>query len=72
MYLWKLVELDAQNWTIEARVAYWRPGRWFKHACIDRSVPGWEIPGPGNNWGVNPNREIDPVLGFEVRLGGSM
>jgi hypothetical protein len=70
--LWKLVELDAQNWTIEARVSYWRPGRWFNYACIDRSVPLWEIPGPGNNWGVNPNREIDPVLGFEVRLGASM
>lgn len=70
--LWKLVELDTQNWTIEARASYWRPGKWFNYACTDRSVPNWDTPGPGNNWGVNPDREIDPVVGFELRVGASM
>ena len=23
--------------------AYWKPGKWFNYACIDRSVPGWEL-----------------------------
>jgi hypothetical protein len=66
--IWKLVEMPTQNWTVAARVSSWWPGKWFNYACIDRAVPLWEVPGPGNNWGVNPNRAIDPILGFEVQV----
>jgi hypothetical protein len=69
--MWKLVENDMANWTVEARVSYWQPGRWFNYACVDRSVPNWELSGSAHNWGVNPDRKIDPVLGFELRLGAS-
>lgn len=69
--MWKLAETEKENWTIEMRVSYWRPGRWFNFACIDRSVSTWDHPNVGNNWGVNPNRQIDPVLGFELRVGAS-
>jgi hypothetical protein len=61
---WQLIE----GWTFDARVAYWKPGKWFSYACIDRSVPNWDLPTAANNWGVNPNRDIDPVAGFEIRL----
>lgn len=47
-------------------LSYWKPGKWFNYACIDKSVPGWDNPTANNNWGVNPNRTIDPVLAFEV------
>jgi hypothetical protein len=61
---WKLLE----DWRIRCRAAYWKPGKWFNYACVDRSVPNWDIPLPDNNFGVNPDRTIDPVLGFELYL----
>ncbi len=64
---WKLVE----TWIIGARLAWWKPGKWFNYACVDRSVPGWNFPSPANNWGVNPNRTIDPVVAIELRFGGT-
>jgi hypothetical protein len=64
---WQLAEGNV----VDARFSYWQPGKWFNYACIDRSVPNWNIPGAGNNWGVNPNRTIDPVFGFEIRLAAS-
>ena len=35
--------------------AYWQPGKWFKYACIDRSVEDWSDGGAGVSWGINPN-----------------
>lgn len=67
--VWKLIESDAQNWTLETRASCWWPGPWFKHACVDRSVANWTVPTSANNWGVNPERTIDPMFGFEIRLG---
>lgn len=64
---WKLLE----GWGLTTRFAWWQPGEWFKYACVDREVPGWETPSAANNWGVNPNRDIDPVIGFEVTLGAT-
>lgn len=64
---WKLLS----GWAVETRVAYWQPGRWFNFACIDRSVPNWTVPDASNNWGASPERKIDPVLGFELRLGAT-
>lgn len=54
-----------------ARVSYWKPGKWFSYACIDRSVPAWNTPTAANNWGCNPNRDIDGIYGFEIRLGAT-
>jgi hypothetical protein len=61
---WQLLE----GWNINISAAYWRPGRWFNYACIDRSVPGWDDPGPGNLWGTNPDREIDPIFGLSMNI----
>ena len=59
---WQLLE----GWTISGTFAFWQPGKWFNYACIDRSVPNWNIPGAGNLFGVRPDRRIDSVIGGEV------
>jgi len=61
---WRLIE----GYTLRARMAYWKPGAWFKYACVDRTQAGWNTPNAGNNWGVNSNRTIAPVLGTYVTL----
>ena len=58
---WKLLE----GFTASFLAAYWTPGKWFNYACIDRSVPGWNVPGPGNFWGTRPDKKIDPVFGAQ-------
>jgi hypothetical protein len=64
---WKFLE----GWTVSVVFAYWRPGKWFNYACVDRSVPGWNAPGPGNFYGTRPDRSIDPVIGGEFTLAFS-
>jgi hypothetical protein len=64
---WRLLE----GWDTAFRFSYWKPGKWFNYACVDRGVPNWDNPSPGNNWGTNPNRDIDPIMGFELSLGGT-
>jgi hypothetical protein len=61
---WKLLE----GYLLRADFAYWRPGNWFKYACVDRRQPDWDDPDSGNNWGVNPNRTIDPIFGAQIKL----
>ena len=61
---WKLIE----GYTLTARAAYWKPGDWFKYACVDRRQPGWNVPNRDNRWGINPNREIDPIFGVRVAI----
>lgn len=61
---WALLE----NWNLYARAAYWQPGKWFNYACVDRSVAGWSAPTAANLWGVNPGRNIDPVVGVQMLL----
>ena len=62
---WKLIE----GYTLTARVAYWKPGGWFKYACVDRRRPEWDsAPSASNMWGINPNRQIDPIFGTRVAL----
>lgn len=56
---WNVLE----SWVISFQAGYWQPGKWFNFACIDRSVPGWDVPTSANNWGTNPARTIDPVIG---------
>lgn len=60
--IWKLLE----NWHVLVRGAYWQPGKWFNYACIDKSTPNWDAPDRSNNYGINPNRFIDPVFGLEI------
>jgi hypothetical protein len=61
---WKLLE----KYRLSALVAYWQPGKWFNYACVDRRVPQWDVPLPANLWGVNPGRNIDAIIGWELRL----
>jgi hypothetical protein len=71
---WKLLE----GLTLRARGAYWEPGRWFKYACVDKTLVTFDgfIATPqqsdgaaiGSSWGVNPNRSIDPIWGFQSYL----
>ncbi len=61
---WALLE----QFQFHALAAYWQPGKWFNYACIDRSVSGWDNPTTNNNWGVNPTRTIDPILGLEIAV----
>jgi hypothetical protein len=60
---WHLLE----NWTVSVLFAYWKPGRWFSFACIDRSVPNWNMPG-AVNFGTRPDKVIDAVTGTELAL----
>jgi hypothetical protein len=61
---WKLIE----GYTLTARVAYWKPGGWFKYACVDRTQFHWDVPDAGNRWGINPDRGIDPIFGMRVAV----
>jgi hypothetical protein len=61
---WKLLE----GWQLSGVFAFWQPGKWFNYACIDRSVPAWNVPSPGNLYGVRPDKHIDPVIGGEVTM----
>ena len=50
-----------QNWQLSFTYGFWQPGKWFNYACIDKSVSGWNVLDTALDWGINPNREIDPV-----------
>ena len=71
---WKLLE----GLIVHLRGAYWQPGGWFKYACIDKRyantfttvagvgtfVSPTAADGP-SGWAVNPNRQIQPIFGFQ-------
>jgi hypothetical protein len=59
---WQLLN----QFSVDLNFSYWRPGMWFGYACIDKSVPGWNNPSATNNWGINPDRTIDPIMGIEL------
>jgi hypothetical protein len=63
---WQILE----GYTISAAFGYWKPGKWFNYACLDRSNTGWKAPAAGNNWGTNPGRDIDPIFGMDITLVG--
>ncbi len=63
---WQLLE----GYTVSGAFGIWKPGKWFNYACVDRSNTGWKAPGGGNNWGVNPGREITPVFSMEIAVSG--
>lgn len=63
---WKLLEGLLLNVTF----AYWQPGKWFNFACVDKGIPQWNTGTPGNQWGINPGRHIDPIWGMEMKIVG--
>jgi hypothetical protein len=69
---WKLLE----GLLLNVSTAYWQPGQWFSWACVDKTVPNWATAaaGLGNSnpvsWGINPNKQIDPVFGIELKVTG--
>ncbi len=69
---WKLLE----GLTVNFSSAYWQPGQWFSWACVDKSIYAWGTAAPvgtGNNptaWHVNPNKQIDPIYGIELKITG--
>jgi len=66
-FTWQLMD----QWVVSGRFSYWQPGKWFNYACIDKSVPNWDIPSAANNWGVRPDRVIDPVFALEIQMSAS-
>jgi hypothetical protein len=64
---WQLLE----GYTVGFLAGYWQPGRWFSYACIDRSVPNWNVPAPANYWGTRPDRTIDPVVAGQFTMNFS-
>lgn len=72
---WELLD----RYKLRATAAYWKPGKWFSYACVDRGVAGWNqqsrtnyqatpVSNPVSPYGVNPDRDIDAILGGEVAL----
>jgi hypothetical protein len=61
---WELLD----KWKVRFLAGYWQPGKWFNYACIDKTVPNWDIPSAANQFGVNPDRVIDPVIGTKLKL----
>ncbi len=62
------------RYTLGGFLSFWKPGKWFNYACIDRSVPGWDNQTDSTQlyaFGVNSDRTIDPVVGGEVSLVAS-
>jgi opacity protein-like surface antigen len=65
---WKLLE----NFTVNLSCSYWKPGKWFSYACVDKAMPLWDtITGGPYGWGVWPERNIDPVWGLELKVVGN-
>jgi hypothetical protein len=61
---WKLLE----GLTVNATFAYWKPGKWFNYACVDKSVPDWSTQTVGNRFGVSPGRDIAPIFGVDLKV----
>ncbi len=61
---WQLLD----KWTMKITAGYWQPGRWFNFACIDKTVPNWDLPSALNRFGINPDRNIDPIIAIKLLL----
>lgn len=59
---WQFLE----GWQCGLVFGYWAPGKWFKYACIDRSVSNWNNDTVYN--GARPDRTIDPIIGGEFSM----
>jgi len=60
---WKLLE----GLTFKCQFAYWQPGPWFKWAYVDQSSFVTTTVG-GVTANINPNRDIDPLIGFQCSV----
>ena len=60
---WKL--LDKFQFNILG--SFWKPGKWFNYACIDRSVANWDVPAAANWWGTNPDGRSTPLWEFRLK-----
>jgi hypothetical protein len=60
---WKLLE----GLTLNTQFAYWQPGDWFKYAYVDYSNFN-TVNISGLNYPINPNRGIDPLIGWQGSL----
>jgi hypothetical protein len=60
---WKMLE----GMTFGARFAYWQPGEWFKWAYQDYGSTTVTTVG-GQGFSVNPDRGIDPIIGFQTSV----
>ncbi len=72
-FTWKLLE----GLVVSSTLGYWQPGEWYKFACIDKSVVNWNAATPTAAintdpayWGINPDRSIDPVWGWQLVVNG--
>jgi len=70
-FSWRLLE----GLTLDFTAAYWKPGEWFKWACVDKRVPNWYTAGTVGSidplaWGINPDRSIDQIWGMEFAVRG--
>ncbi len=63
---WKLLE----GLLVNATFGYWQPGKWFNHACISKTNPGWNTPNAANSFGTQADRDIDPIFGMELKITG--
>lgn len=61
---WKLLE----GLTFRSQFAYWQPGDWFKYAYVDYSNLNTVSMGGLAGIPINPNRGIDPLIGFQGSL----
>jgi hypothetical protein len=61
---WKLLE----GLTFNSQFAYWQPGDWFKYAYVDQGAVAPLVVGGGEPLFINPNRAIDPLIGFQGSL----
>ena len=48
---------SSKDTRLKAQVAYWKPGAWFKYACVDRTQPGWNTPNAGNRYRHKPESD---------------
>ena len=70
-FSWALLE----NLTVDSTFAFWMPGNWFKWACIDKRVANWYTAAVigstfPDDWGIKPDKNIDPIFGMEFMVRG--
>lgn len=63
---WEL--LEGLNFSFAG--GFWRPGKWFNYACVDKAIAGWADPNTAAGWAVNPAREIDPIWAARISIQG--
>ena len=60
--VWELID----GWAVGTRFSYWQPGNGSTTLASTRGSLNWDTPSAANDWGVRPDRVIDPVIAFEI------